>query len=512
MDADGRPERGRLAGRSGDRLRSRQDLSAGQRGVSGLRVGFPIDDTVRRRFRFPDLRVGGARAGAADDGSSGGRRLGARSVPRSRVHLRAGVARGPAVAARLRVPAGVRAAGGHPRRRHAAGRDPRRRRPARDHPRRRLLPVLHLPPAALGVRARPVGAARLPVGGALPLHLRRDPQPVGDVAAALPADLRALPRPAPRSRPRSRRRASGRASSARCSATWARSRGSSPPTTTCAHSIALYNDARHLVLELYRARRDEPWRVPTEELYLLLRAGEVVPPEVFLAKGRGYLEAVHGGAGPHPDNSRVIVVGRLLRAAAAGPHQDHRARRLLHRRRRLPARQPVDSGGRADRRRPARGPRRRRSSATRCKTSVLYEPDPAGKRRLMKERVTAAGADGIIFAARELLRSGPARPADAAGRGRGRRASRASPSSTPRTPASSSSSASRPGPSRTRSSCGEGLMSPIRGRSRRRGPQGPLDGAAEGDDRRATTERLEAGTRDAATRSSTPSCRAISPS
>jgi benzoyl-CoA reductase subunit C len=30
---------------------------------------------------------------------------------------------------------------------------------------------------------------------------------------------------------------------------------------------------------------------------------------------------------------------------------------------------------------------------------VLYEPDPRGKRRLMKERAGAASADGIIFAA-----------------------------------------------------------------------------------------------------------------
>ena len=32
------------------------------------------------------------------------------------------------------------------------------------------------------------------------------------------------------------------------------------------------------------------------------------------------------------------------------------------------------------------------------RSSVLYEPDPGGKRRLMAERASAAGADGIIFA------------------------------------------------------------------------------------------------------------------
>ena len=40
---------------------------------------------------------------------------------------------------------------------------------------------------------------------------------------------------------------------------------------------------RRTVRDLYRVRREEPWRIPTEELYVLMRAGEVVPPEVFLA-------------------------------------------------------------------------------------------------------------------------------------------------------------------------------------------------------------------------------------
>jgi benzoyl-CoA reductase subunit C len=33
------------------------------------------------------------------------------------------------------------------------------------------------------------------------------------------------------------------------------------------------------------------------------------------------------------------------------------------------------------------------------RTSTLYEPDPAGKRRLIPERAAAARADGVIFAA-----------------------------------------------------------------------------------------------------------------
>jgi benzoyl-CoA reductase subunit C len=32
------------------------------------------------------------------------------------------------------------------------------------------------------------------------------------------------------------------------------------------------------------------------------------------------------------------------------------------------------------------------------RTSTLYEPDPAGKKRLIRERAAAAKADGVIFA------------------------------------------------------------------------------------------------------------------
>ena len=54
-------------------------------------------------------------------------------------------------------------------------------------------------------------------------------------------------------------------------------------------------------------------------------------------------------------------------------------------------------------------------------TSILYESDPQGKQRLVPERVAAAGADGVVFAApsfcdpalldRPMLRAGT----DAAG-------------------------------------------------------------------------------------------------
>ena len=46
-------------------------------------------------------------------------------------------------------------------------------------------------------------------------------------------------------------------------------------------SITLHNRNRAIVRELYALRQEEPWKVPTHELYLIQRAGLVVPPEEF---------------------------------------------------------------------------------------------------------------------------------------------------------------------------------------------------------------------------------------
>ena len=50
-------------------------------------------------------------------------------------------------------------------------------------------------------------------------------------------------------------------------------RGARPLTADALRqSIALYNENRRLVRELYALRRREPWKVPTHELYVVLRA------------------------------------------------------------------------------------------------------------------------------------------------------------------------------------------------------------------------------------------------
>jgi benzoyl-CoA reductase subunit C len=163
-------------------------------------------------------------------------------------------------------------------------------------------------------------------------------------------------------------------------------------------SLGVFNEARQLIRELYRARREAPWRVPSEELYLLLRAGEVVAVEDWLEKARGYLKAAENDAAPIKDRSRVVVVGAFCEQPPLGLIKTiERAgcyivdddfllgNRLLSREVPL-AGDPLTNLAQA-------------LVHHAVKTSVLYEPNPQGKRNLMKERVEAAGADGIIFAA-----------------------------------------------------------------------------------------------------------------
>lgn len=185
-------------------------------------------------------------------------------------------------------------------------------------------------------------------------------------------------------------------------------------------SIRLYNEVRAVIEALYAARCAEPWRVPTEELYLLMRAGEVVPPEEFLAAARLYLELIAAEDVRPRDRVRVVVMGAfceqpplgviktLERAGCYIVDDDFLLGNRFVQGNVGPEGDPYLALGRAlvERARP---------------TSVLYEADPAGKRALVAERAMASRADGVIFMApsfcdpalldRPMLRAG----AEAAG-------------------------------------------------------------------------------------------------
>jgi benzoyl-CoA reductase subunit C len=74
-------------------------------------------------------------------------------------------------------------------------------------------------------------------------------------------------------------------------------------------SIAVYNDNRAAVQALYAYRAEKPWQAPTAEVYLLLRAGMVLPPEEHTQLVRDYLKATDAVDRPRRDNARVVING-----------------------------------------------------------------------------------------------------------------------------------------------------------------------------------------------------------
>jgi benzoyl-CoA reductase subunit C len=88
-------------------------------------------------------------------------------------------------------------------------------------------------------------------------------------------------------------------------------RGARPLTEEALrHSIALYNEDRRLVRELYALRRREPWKVPTHELYVILRAALLMPVEESTPMFADYLALTSADESRRPqDQARVLVAG-----------------------------------------------------------------------------------------------------------------------------------------------------------------------------------------------------------
>ncbi len=83
-------------------------------------------------------------------------------------------------------------------------------------------------------------------------------------------------------------------------------------------SIRLYNRNRELVVGLYALRTEQPWQVPTVELYLLLRAGNILPVEEHNTMLEAYREEVNNLARPQMDNSRIVLTGAFCEQPPLG--------------------------------------------------------------------------------------------------------------------------------------------------------------------------------------------------
>jgi benzoyl-CoA reductase subunit C len=74
-------------------------------------------------------------------------------------------------------------------------------------------------------------------------------------------------------------------------------------------SIAVYNENRKLVRELYAFRIERPWQAPAAEVYLITRAGLVLSVEGHSALLREYLVAARAEERPKRDNCRIVLTG-----------------------------------------------------------------------------------------------------------------------------------------------------------------------------------------------------------
>jgi benzoyl-CoA reductase subunit C len=74
-------------------------------------------------------------------------------------------------------------------------------------------------------------------------------------------------------------------------------------------SIAAYNQNRKIVEDVYSFRARQPWKAPTTEVYLLMRAGMILPVEEHTQLMQDYLAATEKENRPMRDNTRVVITG-----------------------------------------------------------------------------------------------------------------------------------------------------------------------------------------------------------
>ncbi len=163
-------------------------------------------------------------------------------------------------------------------------------------------------------------------------------------------------------------------------------------------SIALYNENRRLVREVYAFRSKQPWKAPSAEVYLLLRAGMILAVEEHNRLLKEYLEAAAQENRPRRDNSRVVVTGvfceqpplNLIKSIElSGCYIVDDDFMLVNRWERSDV--PVDGD-----------PIRSLAFAylhDSGNTSAKYEPDQKKKGLYLVEAVKRSGAEGVIFAA-----------------------------------------------------------------------------------------------------------------
>ena len=163
-------------------------------------------------------------------------------------------------------------------------------------------------------------------------------------------------------------------------------------------SIGLYNENRRLVREVYAFRSKRPWKAPSAEVYLVMRAGMILAVEEHSRMLEEYLAAAAAEDRPRRDNSRVVITGafceqpplNLIKSIElAGCYIVDDDFMLVNRWEQsdVPTEgDPITNLARA-------------YLHNSGNTSAKYEPDRANKGLYLVEAVKRTGAEGVIFAA-----------------------------------------------------------------------------------------------------------------
>jgi len=163
------------------------------------------------------------------------------------------------------------------------------------------------------------------------------------------------------------------------------------------NSISIYNENRRQVRALYAFRAEQPWQAPASEVYLLMRAGLVLPVEQHTEMLKDYLEAARAEDRPRRDNCKVVLSGvfceqpplnliKSLELAGCYVVDDD----LLLVTRWLKEDVPTDGD-----------PLRNLALAFLHhseSTAARYEPDQKEKGQHLVRAVRSSGAEGVIFA------------------------------------------------------------------------------------------------------------------
>jgi len=83
-------------------------------------------------------------------------------------------------------------------------------------------------------------------------------------------------------------------------------------------AIERRNESRRLMRKLFDLRSDSPEKVPTSELYVLMRAGYQMPQDAHDVLVKEYYEAALASTRPAFDNARVVVIGSFCEQPPIG--------------------------------------------------------------------------------------------------------------------------------------------------------------------------------------------------